>query len=180
MSPRKTFTSCGSSSSFHFRRWRPTHVTRGSSALVKTGPGDFSLLTIVRNFIMWNSRPPRPGRFCRNSVLPLEVILTMRANTMSKGSNTNSRMPANAMSKARFQTELHQELRKYARPCCPSNPSSIVLVSFIRTSQECERFGAARRLKEAPRMSCFCGAPLLAKYLTNQNQRNLVLNVPGG
>ena len=42
MSPRRTFTSCGSSSMLHRRSRRPTLVTRGSCSILKTGSASLS------------------------------------------------------------------------------------------------------------------------------------------
>ena len=75
MSPTSTFQNCGSSSSWHLRRMRPTRVTRGSSLMNTCGPSQrfclrssatsaSALRRMVRNFQQRKMRPPFACRRC--------------------------------------------------------------------------------------------------------------------
>src|SRR6476659_6571897 len=95
ISPRRTFTSCGSSSRLVRRRKRPTLVTRGSERILNIGSPRPSIetrsgsrasasRTIVRNLKILKRRPFSPARCCRkNTGKPSSI-------TMAKGMSRNS------------------------------------------------------------------------------------------
>ena len=107
MSPTRTLTSCGSSSSRVRRSSEPKRVTRGSRACAHTGPVSFSASApIDRNFRRMNTLPLRPRRGWRNSTGPGESSLMPRAITPMSGMAITSATKARLMSSSRLMISV--------------------------------------------------------------------------
>ena len=122
ISPRSTFHSCGSSSMLHLRRNAPTRVMRGSSAILNSGPPPSIVFmwarskrlasasaTIVRNFTIRNSRPPRPWRAWRKNTGPRVSSLTAIAAAARIGEITSRPRPDATMSNVRLSIRTVRE-----------------------------------------------------------------------
>ncbi len=108
ISPRSTFTACGSSSRCQRRSTRPTRVTRGSAGGDQAGPESRSAPSaMVRNLSMPKTRPWRPSRACRRITGPGPSRRTASATAATSGIQAGSSRTAPRASaersKGRFQ-----------------------------------------------------------------------------
>ena len=119
MSPRKTFHSCGSSSSEYLRRTRPTRVTRGSFFILKSTPlpsfcsprgrrgAPRRRRTIERNLYIRKVSPLRPTRSWLKNDRAAVVELDENGDDAKSGaSRTSSATPEATKSNARLSTCL--------------------------------------------------------------------------
>ncbi len=175
MSPRKTLTSCGSSSREYLRRVRPTRVTRGSCLSLKSTPlpsfcaasaasRASASTTIERNLNIWKVSPLRPTRSCVKITGPPSSSLMKSATTRNSGISSTSAIPDTQKSKARFNTCLPPSNcgistwmrgrpstgRKWMRGPATS-VSRDASTSSVAVPSSCQ---ASRRMKSRPLTGC--------------------------
>jgi hypothetical protein len=105
MSPSSTFSSCGSSSSFHLRRNNPIQVNCSLLFVATAERAASTRWHIVRNFRIVNVVPSLPIRSCKKSIGPGDVTQTAKATTNEIGTVRGREMRMQATSKKRFAPE---------------------------------------------------------------------------
>src|SRR5262245_23385073 len=137
ISPRRTFTSWGSSSMSKRRSHRPTRVTRGSRQTLKIGPSasfigwrsgasDSAPSTMLRNLSIRKRRLLSPIRSWTKKTGPGESSLIAIATRSQSGASTAIRTGARTRSIARLTARPHGECscgfseRTRASPACSS------------------------------------------------------------
>ena len=102
ISPFRMFQSSGSSSRLVERKNAPKRVSRSPSG--RSFPSASFESNMVRNLIMLNGMPLRPGRCCTNSTGAPKFLRTRIATTSSAGQNKDSAKILMIRSNKRFAT----------------------------------------------------------------------------
>jgi len=149
ISPRRTFRSCGSSSTLKTRKIRPRGVTlrskssrkrlvlgfgsaaevssRRKACLWASSSFSFGKLYIVLNLNMVNGRPPRPILICRKRIGPALVVLIRIAVTRNSGDTAIRAAPAKTISRSFFHAGMGTS-RCPPKPACFGINRAVIVI----------------------------------------------------
>ena len=130
MSPRRTLSSCGSSSMRWARMKAPTRVMRGSRSVAQRGPAASASTRMLRNFSNVKTLPRRPTRSWRYITGPRDSSLIRQATRRQRGRvrNSSSRLPV--MSRRRRTVPVHAASCS-ARPGARAGGTRSVVVALM-------------------------------------------------